>query len=171
MFRDRDLFLLGVGALLSALCLLLPVAFAGKLVAGVLTLVGFMALALLRLGPDRVPLEEWLLRRLRFWLSPRRFVYRRPDWKANFARKPSWRARTSESAKGEAHPGSRPRWAPQIGFRLLDKFTKALSESESTGRLQSPIYPLVTVFLAVLGAYFVTWLAQGGAEEIAAVFR
>jgi len=29
------------------------------------------------------------------------------------------------------------------------------------------IYPLVTVLLAVSGLYFLVWLAQGGAEEIA----
>ncbi len=166
MFRDRDLFLLGAGALLSVLCLLLPLAFTGKLVAGVSTLVGFMALALLRLGPDRVPLEEWLMRRLRFWLSPRRFVYHRPGWKRTSKRAPA-----RESAKGEAHPGSRSRWAPQISFRLANKFAMVLSECEVTGQSQSPIYPLVSVFLAVLGVYFVAWLAQGGAEEIAAVFR
>jgi hypothetical protein len=28
------------------------------------------------------------------------------------------------------------------------------------------IYPLVTVLLAVLGIYFLTWLAQDGAAEI-----
>jgi hypothetical protein len=34
---------------------------------------------------------------------------------------------------------------------------------------QSRVYPLVTVLLAVLGVYFVAWLAQGGAAEIATV--
>ena len=66
MFRDRDLFLLGAGAILSVFCLLLPLPFSGKLVLGVLTLLGFLLLALLRIGPDRIPPEEWLLRRLRF---------------------------------------------------------------------------------------------------------
>ena len=36
---------------------------------------------------------------------------------------------------------------------------------------ESGVYPLVTVLLAVLGVYFVAWLAQGGAQEIAAVFH
>jgi len=151
MFRDRDLFLLGAGALLSALCLLLPLPFAGKLVAGVLMLVGFMVLALLRLGPDRISIEEWLLRRLRFWLSPRRFVYHRPGWKP-----PARRAPTSEPAEAAL----RPLRAPWTGFCPV-----ALALPESG------IYPLVTVFLGLLGTYFVAWLAQGGAEEIAAVFR
>src|SRR5574341_2186908 len=102
MFRDRDLFLLGAGALLSALCLLLPLPFAGKLVAGVSMLVGFMVLALLRLGPDRISIEEWLLRRLRFWLSPRRFVYHRPGWKL-----PPRRIPAAEPAEASASPAIR----------------------------------------------------------------
>jgi hypothetical protein len=151
MFRDRDLFLLGAGALLSAFCLLLPLPFTGKLVAGVLTLVGFMVLALLRLGPDRISIEEWLLRRFRFWLSPRRFVYHRPGWKL-----PARRAPTSESSEAAL----RPLRAPWTGLRPV-----ALALPERG------IYPLVTVFLGLLGAYFIAWLAQGGAEEIAAIFR
>jgi hypothetical protein len=29
------------------------------------------------------------------------------------------------------------------------------------------IYPVVTVFLAIIGIYSLVWLAQGGAEKIA----
>jgi hypothetical protein len=151
MFKDRDLFLLGAGALLSAFCLLLPLPFAGKLVAGALTLVGFMVLALLRLGPDRVSLEEWLRRRLRFWLSPHRFVYHKPGWKLPARRKP---------APEPAEAAHRPLRVPWTGLRPV-----ALALPERG------IYPLVTVFLGLLGAYFIAWLAQGGAQEIAAVFR
>jgi hypothetical protein len=160
MFRDRDLFLLGAGALLSALCLLLPLPFAGKLIAGVATLVGFMTLALLRLGPDRVPLEVWLLRRLRFWLSPHRFVYQRPGWKTTFGRKTSRPVADPEKAEAPAAPGPQPLRIPQAGLRPL-----ALALPEDG------LYPLVTVLLGVLGVYFLAWLSQGGAEEIAAVFR
>ncbi len=155
MFRDRDLFLLGAGALFSALCLLLPLPFVGKLVTGVLTLVGFMVLALLRLGPDRISIEEWLRRRLRFWFSPRRFVYHRPGWKL-----PARRLPTSEQNLPSPASVLRPLRASWTGLRPV---VLALPESG--------IYPLVTVFLGVLGAYFIAWLAQGGAEEIAAIFR
>jgi hypothetical protein len=160
MFKDRDLFLLGAGALLSALCLLLPLAFAGKLIAGALTLVGFMALAFLRLGPDRIPPEAWLLRRLRFWLSPHRFVYHRPGWKV---RPPAQRGAVPEKAEATAAAGSGKH--PLGGPRLAGKFAVGLALPKSG------IYPLVSVWLAVLGLYFVAWLAQGGAQEIAAVFR
>jgi hypothetical protein len=157
MFRDRDLLLLGGGALLSVFCLLLPVPFAGKLVAGAFTLVGFMVLALLRLGPDRIPPEEWLHRRLRFRLSPRRFVYHRPGWKL------------PPRQKMPLHPTETPT-AGQIRLSLSghprgNRFSLAMALPPGG------IYPLASVLLAVLGVYFIAWLAQGGAEEIAAIFR
>ena len=74
MFNDRDLGILGAGALLAVLCLFLPLSFAGKVVIGFLVLIGFMALALLRLGPDRVPLEVWLTRRFRYSMQTRQYV-------------------------------------------------------------------------------------------------
>src|SRR5512143_3516362 len=74
MFNDRDLGILGAGALLAVLCLFLPLSFAGKVVIGFLVLVGFMALALLRLGPDRVPPEVWLMRRFRYSVQTRQYV-------------------------------------------------------------------------------------------------
>ena len=160
MFRDRDLFLLGAGALLSAFCLLLPLPFVGKLVSGVFTLVGFMVLALLRLGPDRVPPEEWLRRHLRFRLSPRRFVYHRPGWKL-----PARRAPAPEATQAPAGSVLQPTRISQPGIRRANKFAMTLALPERG------VYPLVSVLLAVLGIYFVAWLAQGGAEEIAAVFR
>lgn len=161
MFRDRDLFLLGAGALLSAFCLLLPLPFVGKLVSGVFTLVGFMLLALLRLGPDRIPPEEWLRRRLRFRLLPRRFVYHRPGWRANFVRTPARRPAVPQPAGPVLRPARNilPELRRTEGFAI----TLVLPERG--------VYPLVSVLLAVLGIYFVAWLAQGGAEEIAAVFR
>ena len=41
MFNDRDLGILGAGALLAVLCLFLPLSFAGKVVIGFLVLIGF----------------------------------------------------------------------------------------------------------------------------------
>ena len=74
MFNDRDLGILGAGALLAVLCLFLPLFFTGKVVIGFLVLVGFMALALLRLGPDRVPPEVWMMRRFRYSMQTRQYV-------------------------------------------------------------------------------------------------
>lgn len=74
MFNDRDLGILGAGALLAVLCLFLPFSFVGKVVVGFLVLVGFMALALLRLGPDRVPPEVWIARRFRYSMQTKQYV-------------------------------------------------------------------------------------------------
>ena len=80
MFNDRDLAILGAGALLGVACLLLPLPLAVKAVLGTFVLAGAGCLALLRLGPDRIPFEAWLLRRLRFSLRPRRLTYlRQPE--------------------------------------------------------------------------------------------
>src|SRR5512133_3209039 len=74
MFNDRDLGILGGGAMLAVLCLFLPFSFIGKIVVGFLVLVSFMVIALLRLGPDRVPPEVWLMRRVRYGMEVRKYV-------------------------------------------------------------------------------------------------
>src|SRR3990172_11998559 len=93
MFNDRDLGILGAGALLAVLCLFLPFSFVGKVVIGFLVLVGFMALALLRLGPDRVPPEVWLMRRFRYAHQTRKYVNQQ----------------TASSRKTQTEPASQPR--------------------------------------------------------------
>jgi hypothetical protein len=158
MFNDRDLGVLGVGALLAVLCLVLPLPFVGKMVLGLSVLIGFIVLALLRLGPDRIPLEEWLVRRVRFHLQARRYTYQQPGC----SRRQSWwsnRQRSCEDA-GDSEPRPEPLVRtpeiPTLGSYL--PVTLALDEVG--------IYPLVTVLLAVIGIYFLSWLAQGGAAEI-----
>jgi len=143
MFNDRDLLILGAGALLAVFCLFLPFSFAGKVVAGMLVLVGGMVIALLRLGPDRVPLEEWVLRRLRFWLGTRHFVFQRPGWKD----------RETEFV---------PERTPRQGWGNIFPVHLAFGEVG--------VYPLLTAFLAVVGVYFVVWIYNGGAEEISRFF-
>ena len=143
MFNDRDLLILGSGALLAVFCLFLPISFTGKVVAGMLVLMAGMTIALLRLGPDRVPLEEWVLRRTRFWLGTRHFVFQRPGWKD----------RSLDFV---------PERAPAQGWGNVFPVHLAFGEVG--------VYPLVTAFLAVVGVYFVAWIHKGGAEEIAKFF-
>lgn len=143
MFNDRDLGILGGGALLAVLCLFLPFSFAGKIVVGFLVLVAFMVLALLRLGPDRVPPEVWLLRRVRYGLDVRKYVNQK---------EPSGLGLETSSKP------DRPA-APTIQFQPID-----LAWSEVG------IYPLLTAFLAVVAIYFTFWLARGGADQIAVWF-
>jgi hypothetical protein len=141
MFNDRDLGILGAGALLAVFCLVLPLPFAVKIILGLLVLVSFAILALLRLGPDRIPLEEWLRRRIRFRLRARRYTYQQPGFRQR-------RARPAPADRG-AQPVRSPVFTP---------LTLSLDEVG--------VYPLVTVLLFVLGVYFLAWLTRGGAKEI-----
>ena len=74
--NDRDLGIIGAGAFLTVLCLLINWPFVFRIVIGLLILVVFMIVALMRVGPDRVTLEEFMARRFRSSIRPRRFSYR-----------------------------------------------------------------------------------------------
>ena len=143
MFNDRDLGILGGGALLAVLCLFLPFSFAGKLVVGFLVLVSFMVLALLRLGPDRVPPEVWLMRRVRYGLDVRKYVNQK------------------EPSGLGVETGAKPdrSASPTTQFQPID-----LAWGEVG------VYPLLTAFLAVVAVYFTFWLSRGGADQIAIWF-
>jgi hypothetical protein len=158
LFNDRDLGVLGAGALLAVLCLVLPLPFVGKVVAGLSVLVGFIVLALLRLGPDRIPLEEWLIRRIRFRLQARRYTYQQPGYSQKQSRWSRRHRSHEDSGDPEPHPTPSVRTSamPSVGSDL----PVALA-MEEVG-----VYPLVTVLLTVIGIYFLVWLAQGGAAEI-----
>lgn len=143
MFNDRDLGILGGGALLAVLCLFLPFSFAGKIVVGFLVLVSFMVLALLRLGPDRIPPEVWLMRRMRYGLDVRKYVNQKEP--------------SGLGVETGAKP-DRPT-VPTTQFQPID-----LAWSEVG------VYPLLTAFLAVVAVYFTFWLSRGGADQIAIWF-
>ncbi len=146
MFNDRDLGVLGAGALLAVLCLFLPIAFVGKIVVGFLVLILFMALALLRLGPDRVPLEVWFMRRVRYGVDVRKYVNQR---------EPS--STVAQPSRTEGRP-STP--APAVQFQPLE-----LAWAEVG------VYPLLSAFLGVVAIYFAFWLSRGGADQLAIWFK
>jgi hypothetical protein len=128
----------------------LPISFVGKVVVGFLVLVAFMALALLRLGPDRVSPEVWLKRRLRYAWQTKQYVNQQTS---------------TRRAKGEEDSNRKSRRE---------------SPAFSSGTVLMPIdfawdevgiYPLITVLLGVVGVYFSVWLANGGAEELSIWFQ
>lgn len=86
MFNDRDLGILGAGALGAILCLMLPWSFGAKVTVAVLILVVFMVLAFVRLGGDRLTLEQYLKRQLVFAFQPRRYSYFPKAAKSNEAK-------------------------------------------------------------------------------------
>jgi hypothetical protein len=159
MFNDRDLGILGGGALLAVLCLFLPLPFAGKVVIGFLVLVGFMALALLRLGPDRVPPEVWLARRFRYANQTRKYVNQQAP-SSQKKEKPQSSEPHSTLASGRPKPASVPLPVSFSHFRPVDLAWNEIG-----------VYPLLTALLGVVGIYFVVWLHQGGAAELALWFH
>ena len=161
MFNDRDLGILGAGALLAVLCLFLPLSFAGKVVIGFLVLIGFMALALLRLGPDRVPLEVWLTRRFRYSMQTRQYVNQQT------ATRKTESVQSSQKQKPERPMKERPTFehsAPSFSATpVVHPIGLAWNEVG--------VYPLLTALLGVVGVYFAVWLANGGAVELSFWFR
>ena len=157
MFNDRDLGILGAGALLAVLCLFLPLSFTGKVVIGFLVLVGFMALALLRLGPDRVPPEVWLMRRFRYSMQTRQYVNQQTVSKKTEAA-PSPRQKVERPSTQHEQP------APFCDSNAVHTRPINLAWNEVG------VYPLLTVLLGVVGIYFTVWLANGGAQELAIWF-
>ncbi|MBI5933853.1 MAG: hypothetical protein HY867_09110 [Chloroflexi bacterium] len=159
MFNDRDLGILGAGALLAVLSLFLPLSFAGKVVVGFLVLVAFMALALLRLGPDRVPPEVWLMRRFRYSMQARQYVNQQ---EASCAHSVQNTPPPPPSEKKSRLPKTE-RPAPSVSVPVTRPLDLAWNEIG--------VYPLLTAFLAVVGVYFAVWLAQGGAQELSIWFQ
>ena len=138
MFNDRDLGILGAGALGAILCLMLPWSFGAKVTVAILILVLFMALAFVRLGGDRLTLEQYLKRQLVFAFQPRRYSYF-PKAASNIS--------PAKPGVSPARPGIRP-----IAFKLED----------------AGLYWLMTVWLVVIGAYVVYWAYfLGGAKDAA----
>ena len=153
MFKDRDLFIIGLGALLAVFCLLLPFSFAVRVFAGFAVLIGFMVLALVRLGPDRVPAEEWLRRLLRYRLRARRYTYQRPGYRPP-------RVLPQAEPKPAPKPQPAPAPAPARNVPAAGPVGFAVEADR--------VYHLAGALLFVVAAYFLAWLVQGGAVQIAA---
>jgi len=139
MFNDRDLGILGAGALGAILCLMLPWSFGAKITVAVLILVIFMAVAFIRMGGDRLTLEQYLKRQIMFRFQPRRYSY--------FPKAAKSSTSLPKSKVEKAHSAVRP-----IVLQLND----------------AGWYWLMTAWLVVVGAYVVYWAYfLDGAKEAA----
>ena len=141
MFNDRDLSILGAGAVAAILCLMLPWTFAVKVAVAVVILVIAMALAFARMGADRLTLEQYLKRQLVFRFQPRKYSY---------FQKEKVPARGA-SAVMQRQPAVRPSFGP-----LTLDFT------------EKGLYWLMTLWLIVIGAYILYWAHfLGGLDQAA----
>lgn len=142
LFNNRDLGILVAGAIGAVLALLLPLPLWGSMAVGVCVLVAGMLFALLRVGPDKVPLEQWLQRRLSFAFKTRRYVYHhdRPD---------------TPEVPDSSEPQPAQEADPQPATPMVLDF-------DDVG-----IELLATVAMGILGFYTYVWLQAGGAEEVA----
>jgi len=159
--NDRDLGIIGAGAFLTVLCLLFKWPFVARIVVGLLILVVFMLIALMRFGPDRVTLEESIARRLQKSNKPRKYSYRG----------------SQQQGQGSVVPRStvftQPASAP-IDPMLTGGISTAPAKMKAVPTYRPVsfaweevgVYRLVTVWLAVIGLYFIYWLTQGGTEQI-----
>ena len=141
MFNDRDLSILGAGAVVAILCLMLPWTFAVKVAVAVVILVIAMALAFARMGADRLTLEQYLKRQLVFRYQPRKYSYFQ-----------------KEKVPARGVPAVMPRQPavrPSFGPLTLDFTEKGL-------------YWLMTIWLIVIGAYVLYWAHfLGGLDQAA----
>jgi hypothetical protein len=160
MINDRDLGIIGAGAFLTVLCLLFQWPFVVRVVVGMLVLVTFMIVALLRLGPDREPIEVHLTRWLNNLRSPRKFILGGGQASSKTVPPP----RSQAAAANVPPPG------PQVPFpkrSTAGTSGAAISMKPVTFAWEEVgIYRLVTVLLAVVGIYFIFWLVQGGTQQI-----
>ena len=141
MFNDRDLSILGAGAVAAILCLMLPWTFALKVTVAVVLLIIAMALAFARMGADRLTLEQYLKRQLVFRFQPRKYSYF-PKEKA---------AARSAPAITQRQPAVRPSFGP-----LTLDFT------------EKGLYWLMTIWLIVIGVYVLYWAHfLGGLDQAA----
>ncbi len=141
MFNDRDLSILGAGAVAAILCLMLPWTFAVKVAVAVVILIIAMALAFARMGADRLTLEQYLKRQLVFRFQPRKYSYF-PKEKA---------AARGAPAVTQRQPAVRPSFGP-----LTLDFT------------EKGLYWLMTIWLIVIGVYVLYWAHfLGGLDQAA----
>ena len=174
MINDRDLGIIGAGAFLTILCLLFNWPFVARVVVGLLVLVTFMIVALLRLGPDREPIEVHLIRLLNNLRSPRKFIL--GGGRGSSKKVPPARTQAvSPAVPVQGAAVNIPIPIPQVSFTqqsINGVSDAAISMKPITFAWEEVgTYRMVTVLLAVVGIYFIFWLVQGGAQEIGAWMR
>lgn len=144
VMENRDLTIIGSGAFLAVLCLLFKWAFVARVIVGMLVLVAAMIVALWRSKEDHSNLETYLGRRFGFGSRTRQYTYRGRNMQAP-------KAAPVMSVSTMAHK--------DMPMASLEGGTLAIKEFGA--------YRLLSFFLAVVGIYFIYWMAAlGGTQEL-----
>jgi hypothetical protein len=179
--KDRDLAVIGAGAFLTVLCLLFQWPFVIRIVVGLLVLVAAMIVGLGRYGADKEPLEQHIARRLGDLIKPKKYTYQDgQEGQGNVAPQGTVFSQPAAAPIGSSS-ASNVSLAPVESIE--SPFVSAISPTPAkpataptTGNVtfdweEIGIYRLVTVWLVVIGIYFIYWLAKGGTEQIGQLMR
>jgi hypothetical protein len=164
--KDRELVIIGAGAFLTVLCLLFSWPFAIRVVVGVAVLIFFTSFALWPVGPERLTIEEALLRYVRKARRPKKYaltderqdqvaprrgeVISAPPPEARVAAQPS-----SDSTPAEKPAATRVTDSNDLEYEAGRPFVGEVDFSR-----------VMMIWLGVIGVYFIYWLFQGGSREI-----
>ncbi len=180
---DRELTIIGIGAFLAVLCLLFKWPFTARVVVALLILIGTTIFALTRIGEDKYKIEEWLSYRLDNKIKPLKYTFKNDE---------QW----SKKAPGEPVSAA-PVYPPPpvvsaqespISAAIMQAPLSPVDEPAFAAVSATPrripvragvtiaweeigIYRLVTIWLLVVGFYFIYWLYQGGTEEIGRLMK
>ncbi len=138
MFEDRDLYILGSGGLLAIFFLLPSWPFWLKVSLALIVMVVSLVVALMRFGSDRVTIEEQLIRIIKYRNKAKDYSY--------YGGKVGRSSSPLDAQKSSPGYESAP-------------VTLAWDDAN--------IYALMTVWLAVIGIYFLVWLKNTGQFDLA----
>ncbi|HUF37162.1 MAG TPA: hypothetical protein VMN57_01455 [Anaerolineales bacterium] len=165
MFNDRDIAVIGAGALASVLCLLLPVPFPWKVGIGFTVLVIALVAALIRLGRDRLTPEEYLVRRIRYWLRPRFWTFQVRDLPLRFSGREAPGQKIAEPPPPAPERPVKRKPEPEPAAHRLPGVRRV--SAAVSWRLDPALAERIAgLLLAVVGLYFLDWLRTGGAVAL-----
>jgi hypothetical protein len=149
--KDRELALIGGGAFLTVLCLLLPWPFTLRVGTGMALLVFFTAFALWPVGPEHLTVEQALFRFVRRARRPKKYTLT-----SDRGDQPLAPRGTLISAPPLPSPGAGHEPDPSD----FDYPPGPIAWNEADYHLA------VLIWLGVIGLYFIYWIARGGSVEI-----
>ncbi len=161
MYNDRDLAVIAAGAVMAILCLLLPIPFASKVGVGFFVLVLSVVLAFLRLGGDRLTIEEWARRRARYFLRPRVWTYHERELAFRPTQQKGQIDRPDQPVSPDGKNSEHKQETETDDVQLCTPSHVSISLEPVTAE------KVARVLLGVVGVYFLYGLWSGGAADLA----